>query len=347
MRKKNRNIIIAVAVTIFLVFLMFYASYKSDLVLQLSGPTEGTEDVLTAGNKLCAVSNGNHIFAWQWNDLSIWPVVAKPQANIITPIAGDKIVYNPVGSGELIIINLKADKKIGSLPLPYNSECKKIKTSDNGKFGAVSVLFKEGMQKGRFELAIFDSELRNLSSAFQEDTDAEGLLVYDFDITNDGSLLAGAGEKGRAWIFVTAVKSEKILWKKIFSEYGRFTLAEFSPDGKMLFAAEKVRYIFAFDTATGQLVKQFVMDEYPTPAHQKQNICCIAVSPDGKTLAADTEPAGAVWFWDIASGKEIDRISASALTVSGIAFSPDSKYLATSCMVSPEIKIWKVPQLKP
>jgi len=53
-----------------------------------------------------------------------------------------------------------------------------------------------------------------------------------------------------------------------------------------------------------------------------------------------------VWFWDISSGKKIGQISASALTVSDITFSPDSKYLATGCLVSPEIKIWKVPRPK-
>ncbi|MGB8227218.1 MAG: hypothetical protein WCE45_10215, partial [Sedimentisphaerales bacterium] len=121
----------------------------------------------------------------------------------------------------------------------------------------------------------------------------------------------------------------------------------FSPDSKTLFVVEKVRYIIALDSATGRTIKVFEMPLYNTPGHQKQNICCIAVSPDGKTLAADTEPARTVWFWDITSGRETGKIPASEFTVSDIAFSPDSKYLATGCMVSPEIKIWKVPQLKP
>jgi WD40 repeat protein len=114
-----------------------------------------------------------------------------------------------------------------------------------------------------------------------------------------------------------------------------------------LFVSEKVRFIISFDSATGQTIRVFEMPLYNTPAHQKQNICCIAISPDGKILAADTEPARTVWFWDIASGREIGKIYASDLTVADIAFSPDSKYLATGCMVSPEIKIWKVPQPKP
>ena len=94
MSKKNRNIVVAiVCVVIFLSAL--YTRSKSSLVRQLNGPTEGTEDVLTVGDKLFAVSKDNHIFTWQWNDFEIWPVIAKPSATAITPFANDKIFYNP------------------------------------------------------------------------------------------------------------------------------------------------------------------------------------------------------------------------------------------------------------
>lgn len=345
--RKNKNIIIIAAVVILLIFLMFYANSKSNFVRQLNGPTEGTDSVLTVGDKLFAVSKENHIFTWQWNDLSVWPAAAKPQASIITPIIGDKIIYNPsVSLGKLIITNLKADKEISNLSLPYDAECKTIKTSQNGKFGIVSVNFNQGIQKGLLKLGVFDADSKELSFVFQKDTNAENFTLYDFSITNEGNLLAGAGEKDHAWVLAVDVNSQSIVWEKTFDKYARFTCAEFSPDGKLLFVAEKIRHILVLDTAAGELVKEFVMDEYQTPSNQKQNISSIDISPDGKTLAADTEPAGKVWFWDIASGGETGRISASELTVSDITFSPDSKYLATGCLVSPEIKIWKVPQPK-
>jgi WD40 repeat protein len=347
--EKNRHlrgVIIVLAVIFAIPVVMFFAHKQSSFSRQLQGPIEGTDSVITVDGKLFAVSKENHIYTWQWGDLSIWPVVAKPIAQTAVPIAEDKIIYNPsTGEGKLMITNLEADKELASLFLPYDSQCKKIRTSRNGRYGAVSVLFKQGSQKGWFKLGLFGPDLKDISFVFQRNTDAENFLVYDFDITDNGDFLAGAGEKSRAWVFVIDVKNENILWEKGFPEYGQFTSAKFTPDGKTLFVAEKVRFIVSLDSATGQTIRVFEIPLNNTPANLKQNISCIAISPDNEILAAATEPAGAVWFWDATSGREISRLSiGSGLIVSGIAFSPDSQYLATSCMVSPEIKIWKVPK---
>ncbi|MGA2915490.1 MAG: WD40 repeat domain-containing protein [Sedimentisphaerales bacterium] len=346
MNKMSRNIIVTVIIIIVLVLVMVYSNSKNLLVRQLQGPTEGADSILTVDDRLSAVSKNNHIFTWQWNDLSIWPVVAKPDAQLVILVADDKIIYIPsVGYRGLVLSNLKELKQSANLDVPYGAECEKIKSSADGKFGAASILFKEGTQKNWLKLAIFDSNLKNMSFVFQRDTSAENFQISDFDVSNDGSLLAGAGKKEKAWIFITDTKNGNILWEKTFEEYNQFTLTRFSSDGKKLFVAEKARNILTFDAPTGQLLNKFVMDEYQTVAHLKQSISCMAVSPDGKVLAANTEPAGTVWLWDVASGRKIGRLPVGGgLIISGIAFSPDSRYLATSCMVSPEIKIWKVPK---
>lgn len=347
MSKKNRNIIIALVIAITVVFLMIFSNLKNPLVRRLQGPVEGTDCILTVDGKLSAVSKNNHLFTWQWNDLSVWPVVARPDAQIAIPVADNKVIYIPLtGYSGLVLSDFKSQKEIARLDIPYGSECEKIKLSANGKFGAASILFKEGTQKGWFKLGVFDSDLKGISFVFQKDTAADKFQIDDFDVSQDGRLLAGAGYKEKGWIFVTDTKNGNILWEKTFNEYDRFTLARFSPDGKTLFAAEKVRYIIVYDSTSGQNIKVFEMPLYNTPAHQKQNISCIAISPDGRILAADSEPARRVWLWDIKTGREISSFTAGELTISSIAFSPDSRFLATGCLVSPEIKIWKVPQLE-
>jgi WD40 repeat protein len=346
MSKKSRNIVIAVIILAGLIFVMILSNSQSSLVRQLNGPAEGTENILTIGDKLHVVSKENKVFTWQWNDLKIWPTVAKPSATAITPYANDKIFYNPSNnSAKLILTNLKADKELDSLSLPYGAECKTIKTSQNGKFGIVSVNFKEGTQKGLFKMGVFNENSKEPSFVFQKDTNAENFAIYDFAITNNGNLLAGAGEKGKALVFVSDANRQSIVWEKTFDEYSKFTCAKFSSDGKLLFVAEKIRHILMFDAASGQLLKTFAVDEYKSTTFQKQNVSCMDISPDGKTLVVDTEPVGNVWFWDIQTGLKISSLSVSNLTVSGIAFSPDSKFIFTGCLVRPEVKIWKVPQL--
>ena len=125
--------IISGLIVIFVIFgMMFWSNFKTKSVRQLQGPIEGTDYILTVNNKLSVISKNNQLFTWQWNNLSVWPIVAKPQAAAIIPIAEDKILYNSsVNPEKLILTDLKADKDLTSLSLPYGAECKKIKISSN------------------------------------------------------------------------------------------------------------------------------------------------------------------------------------------------------------------------
>jgi len=339
MRNKNRNILFAVIVLIFFLIIIFISNSKKLLVRQLQGPIEGTDSIFTIGNKLCVVSKNNQVFTWQWDNFKKWPIVAKPKAEYIVPINNDRLVYT--ADSKLVMTDLKAEKELASLTLPYGTEPKKLAVSSNSQFGIVA-----SSQKDKIKIALFNSEFTDLPVIFEKDANEEKFTLFDYAVNNDGTLVAAAGKKDKAWIFVKDVKNDKILWEKTFDQYSQFTIVKFAPDGKSIYAAEKVRFIVYFNADNGDILRTYEMPEYPTPAHQKQNISSIVISPDNKILAADTEPARTVWFWDAATGKKIDTIYASDLTVSDIAFSQDSKYFATGCLVRPEIKIWKVPQQK-
>ncbi len=73
-----------------------------------------------------------------------------------------------------------------------------------------------------------------------------------------------------------------------------------------------------------------------------QNVQITQISSDGKVIGSVV--TSLVTVWDIQNGKKIFSKGPGHKLVSGIAFSPDSKFLATSDMrQGGKIKIWKLP----
>src|SRR5262249_45904064 len=100
----------------------------------------------------------------------------------------------------------------------------------------------------------------------------------------------------------------------------------FSPDGKVLATRDK-RILRFWDTATGKLLRS--MEWKFTPGLP-------LFSPDGKLLAVPG--ADAVHLQDAATGKLLRTIQTKSTPV--LAFSPDSKLLATSSDTG-EVILWK------
>ena len=72
----------------------------------------------------------------------------------------------------------------------------------------------------------------------------------------------------------------------------------------------------------------------------------LAFSPDGRFLAASTEE-GSVKIWDGPTLRELTVIRAHSLPVRGLAFSPDSRRLATASEGEEAIRLWDVATWQP
>lgn len=342
-KKKRNPIVLFLLALVVIVVVMFIANYTSMLIQELRGPKAGVEKLSTCGDQLIAISRYNDIYTWDWNDLSGWPQIGSVNAQKVVAMSSDRLVWVPAAENDVLVVsNLKGDKELKRLPLGVSGRCKWLEVSQNAEYAVTALAIDDGSDS-RIQLAAIDPDLTSISQVLTK-TIGDKFTLNNIGVSNDGAFVTAVGGKDAGWILVADARSKQILWEQAIDSSSELNNVIFSSNGQIVYASEPGRYIYAFEVATGKLVKQFEMDEYKTPPNNPQTISCIAVSSDGRLLAAATEPASNVWIWDVKSGERILSLSNEGRTVSGISFSPDSSSLAIANLVRSAINIWKIPE---
>jgi RNA polymerase sigma factor (sigma-70 family) len=146
----------------------------------------------------------------------------------------------------------------------------------------------------------------------------QGDLLTALCYSGDGKLLASAGDDGivRLWDAATGRELRQ------FRRHARrvFSLS-FAADGKTVVSGDEEGKVWLWETATGKDLRSL-----------GQRLGCayaVALAPDGKTVAVAN---GNIHLFEATTGTELDRFEqdpAGPFPVTGIAFSPDGKTLAS------------------
>ena len=178
-----------------------------------------------------------------------------------------------------------------------------------------------GKSEIRNEVLVWDIRTGQQAVHLQGNTGA-GSVAF----SPDGKLLAS--DSGKAWDVTTG--------KKVYSFEGGTTVA-FSPDGRYL-AGGGGNHMILSDARTGKVVRKLWLN-----GGGGQNL---SFSPDGRFLAS-AGGADTIAIWEIDTGKKYVPIAPNlnartyrtAERISGVAYSPDGRRLATS---GEAIRVWDV-----
>lgn len=155
--------------------------------------------------------------------------------------------------------------------------------------------------------------------------------VESVAINRDGTILATSGLD--KLIVLWDIASGKEI-RTLTGHDGNVTSVAFSPDGKRLASSSWDKTVKLWDTATGALLQTL-------PAGIA--LMSVAYSPDGR-MVAGAGSFSVIKIWDVASGQELHTMRAGAEWVYPLAFSPDSKFLASGSNSTDgrTVKLWDV-----
>jgi WD40 repeat protein len=157
--------------------------------------------------------------------------------------------------------------------------------------------------------------------------------VRSVAISPDGKMLASGGHDGMIRIWDLARR--QLLVSIPSPDRALFNCVAFSPDGMKL--ATATLGVVLWEVGTWRKLKAFPSSDH-TAVHS------LAFSPDGMTLAVgmhNSERGGFVKLWDLATGQERAILDGHVNPVLSVAFSPDSRKLASSSpWSSSKVKLW-------
>lgn len=335
--------------------------------------TKDMGTISTIQDMLMAAGQNGNLYLWDWRNLSKEPSIIELDPKSRLPIwdRSPPLSRNEVyallsqrcfihASHEeqdtiLIFREVEGQKEVNRWATGKGWYCKQLRSTHNGRFVAVCLdgdlnhrvegVSQRGPRRRGYRLGVIgpsQTDIRWLPKTFFRKEHLPHL--YAVAASEDGNYVCIVGNIDSGWIMLADVVHKKVVWEKTPKRedilYGRWTVTFndvcFSPDGKRIYVAGNCG-LFCFETATGKVIKQ-----WPTP-----RVVSVAVSPDERLVAIGEEGYHKVYICDVNSANPVGIpvliLDTGQYSPYSLAFSPDSKLLATEGVLNTNIKIWKMP----
>jgi len=326
--------------------LTFVANRRSGLAYEVSFPlNDGVAYLYTRGDYLAAVCHDDKVYVWDWNNLSAKPRIVEVQSDQTVLLESGYVAsVRRSGAYAMVVADLDGGREDKRIPIPAGDRRVYLGANRSG-CAAAAVLAEAGREakRGGQEVMLVDCNA-GLVRPVVALREAAGDRVTSMAVSDDGYLVALTGERaGQGWVALVNVEQTHLVWDKQLPDLQKIHNAVFSTDGRVIYIRGTDSTVQILDSNTGNVLKRLLPFRENRSTARSQDVQVLATSNDGRFMAANV--SNTVCIWDCATDKVIFSKWPGHKLVSGLAFSPDSKFLATSdSRQGGTIKIWRVPK---
>ena len=345
---QNKNSSLAVFLIIAfaaMVTLTLVINHRSRVANEIRFPlNNGIANLSTFDNLLTAVSNDNKIYVWEWADVSKKPregAIASDQAALVT---SDTVISVKRARPDCVVVSgLDANNSRREISLPLGSDTAYLSVNrDRSKI--VLLLVRSGNDSSGRE----KYDLLNVLIGAEK---VQPIITIDsgqskpghLSVSDDGNHIVVVGEKnGHGWMFVVDAKEKRLEWQKEMPDLKKIHKAVFSSDSEIIYTRGSDSTLLLIKTSSGEIIDRLLPIEENKSTYRVQAIQAVAASNDGGMVAAIVSDG--IYAWDSKTHEKFDLGSSGHKIISSMAFSPDSRFLATSDMrQGGKIRILRMP----
>lgn len=293
------------------------------IVLRLPN-NQGIEELWTRGEHLIASEMGRGYHIFEWGNLRAagrtLPTLYSP--SLLLP---DERIVSVKEKRGLVLENspgrtlwIPMDERADEVLLEADTSC--------GLIVAVCRFDKDAAVEYRFSRVDLEQELLLEVCTLRGERD---FLLRKVLAADGQALIFLAGTKGgRAYLGAIDLSEKALRWEKVYPEETEFYTICFLADRGLLFAGSRDGTVSQIDAADGQMLKTIPLVPPRLEKTKLRTIQRVVLSPDRKVLAASCDPS--FYLVDIDLRQLVRKQQVSHKIISGVAFSPDGRYLATS-----------------
>jgi WD40 repeat protein len=347
-KKKQSSWKLFIAVFGVLVILIIAQNLLQEKTVLLEVPNNtGTSMLETVGNQLVCVFLDGRVAVWNWNQLP------QPQGNFsirtnrAVVISPEKLAaVNKTGKKKLSVYDLLSGEKQIDMIVGYDDQevwpCISFdRTSQalirKNKPDSTGVIVYEFLTVNIEE----DTQGLSVPLSIQEDTES----WIDFAVDSQAILYAAGSKNKFGRIAAVDLEKGSIAWDKTYDAIQEFCSIMVSPQNDYLLIGSRNGILYKINSRTGEILKAIQLLE-PGETRLVTNDYSVlnpAFSPDGQYYVVTINPK--VYILKSGTDNIIHVTSPADRLISRVAFSPDSRYFATSDIRAGfPVKIWDMPQ---